>query len=160
MWTECSHILYWNVTCLAASPVSNSLHSFLKHHKLSPYYVYTSLGIPVISFPVRTAHIKICYGQMGLLQPTGQMLPHCFHRPTQWPMSHVVILITTCLVPNSYTGHLSHSSSPIQDSKQLEERKASFGSQLAGWSHQGREGPSGGWGEAAGAPLLLQQEAV
>lgn len=97
---------------------------------------------------------------MGLLQPTGQTLPHFFHRPTQWSMSHVVILITTCLVPNSYTGHLSHSSSPIQDSKQLEERKVSFGSQLTGWSHQGREGPSRGWGEAAGAPLLLQQETV
>lgn len=100
------------------------------------------------------------YGIMGLLQPTGQTLPHFFHRPTQWPMSHVVILITTCLVPNSYTGHLSHSFSQIQDSKQLEERKVSFGSQLTGWSHQGREGPSRGWGETAGAPLLLQQEAV
>lgn len=89
----------------------------------------------------------------------------CFHIASidqlngQW-VTWSFILITTCLVPNSYAGHLSHSSSPIQDSKQLEERKVSFDSQLTGWNHQGREGPSGGWGEAAGVPLLLEQEAV
>lgn len=160
MWAEWSHILCWNVTCLVASPVSNSLHSFPKHHELSPYYVYTSLDNPVFSFPVRMAHIKLCLWHNGpppAYRPnTSTFLP----QTNSMTNESVVILITTCLVPNSYTGHLSHSSSQIQDSKQLEERKVSFGSQLTGWSHQGREGPSGGWGEAAGAPLLLQQETV